>query len=303
MKRLPRALLVLATAAPAAMVPVRGAEVLRLRHAVTVTRDAQGVALNVPQGVGCRAGNAILVADTGNGRVLRLEITGTVVTVTGIVQVPEIPYPIRVDGDAGGALVVLDGRSRRLARIRPDGSFGGWIEIPGAEGSPSPVIRSFALEDGGGVLAADVAGRRVVEVAPSGSLVRSLPLPAEARGLTDVAVDARGSVFALDGIGRRVWIARRGDSAFTALTGSLAEDLDFPGAIEADPSGRLLVADLDGGGVVVLGPDGSFRGRQSAYGWKDGFLRYPADLCSTGRGLVAIADRENQRVQVFTVGE
>jgi hypothetical protein len=33
------------------------------------------------------------------------------------------------------------------------------------------------------------------------------------------------------------------------------------------------------------------------------FLRYPTDLCSNGHGLVAIADRENQRVQVFTLGE
>jgi hypothetical protein len=132
---------------------------------------------------------------------------------------------------------------------------------------------------------------------------RAVALPAEVRGITDVATDGRGSIFVLDGVARRIWVVRPGEAAFTLLAGPLSEDLDFPGALDADSSGRLLVADLHGGGVVILGPDGSFRGRQSAHGWKDGLLRYPADLCSTGRGLVVVADRENQRVQVFSVGD
>ena len=287
-------------AAPAAAAP---AEVPKLRHAVTLYADAEGGPLRVPQGVGCGAGDGILVADSGNGRVLRFEVSGALVRVTGVVKLPEITYPIRVDGDASGSLVVLDGKSRRLARVRADGSFGGWIEVPQAEGAAAPVIRGFAMGAQGAVVAADVAGRRVVQITASGVLERSIDLPAELRGLTDVAVDGRGSIFALDGVGRRIWVVRPGEAAFTPLSGSLSEDLDFPGALAADPSGRLLVADQNGGGVVILGPDGSFRGRQSAFGWKEGFLRYPSDLCSSGRGLVVIADRENQRVQVFTLGE
>ncbi|HZI95346.1 MAG TPA: NHL repeat-containing protein [Patescibacteria group bacterium] len=287
-----------ATASPAA-----AAEVLKLRHAATLYADAGEVPLRVPQGVGCGAGDTILVADSGNGRVLRVEISGALARVTGIVKLAEIVYPIRVDGDATGAMVVLDGKSRRLARVAADGKFGGWIEIPHAGGTANPVIRSFALGPHGAVLAADVAGRRVVQISATGSLDRSIALPGEARGITDVALDGRGSVLALDGVGRRVWVARPGDAAFAPLSGSLAEDLDYPGALDVDPSGRLLVADLDGGGVVMLGPDGSFRGRQLAFGSKQGLLRYPTDLCSTRRGLVVIADRENQRVQVFAIGE
>jgi len=290
-------------AAHAAAAPVAAAEVLKLRHAATLLADTEGVPLSYPQGVGCGAGDAILVADSGNGRVLRVEVSGALARVTGIVKLPEVAYPIRVDGDASGELIVLDGKSRRLSRVRADGSFGGGIEVPRAEGAAEPVIRSFALGAGGAVVAADVAGRRVVQIAASGTLERSIALPAEARSLTDVALDGRGSIYALDGVGRRVWVARPGEAAFAPLSGSLSEDLDFPGALDADPSGRLLVADENGGGVVILGPDGSFRGRQSAYGWKEGFLRYPTDICSSRRGFVAVADRENQRVQVFAVDE
>jgi sugar lactone lactonase YvrE len=302
LRMLPASALLLVAAA-AATIPGTAVEVPKLRHAVTLYADEKGTPLRVPQGVGCGAAGTLLVADSGNGRVLRVEVTGSLATVTAVVSVAEIAYPIRVDGDAAGGLVVLDGKSRRLARLRPDGSFGGWIEVPAAEGAPPPAIRSFALEPDGAVLAADVAGPRVVEISAAGALQRAIDLPHDARGLTDVAVDGRGSIFALDGVGRRIWVARPGDTVFGPFSGSLAPDVEFPGALATDPSGLLLVADEDGGSIVMLGPDGSFRGRQSAFGWKDGLLRYPTDLCSNGHGLVAVADRENQRVQVFELGE
>lgn len=283
--------------------PLAAAEILKLRHTATIYADAGDVPLRVPQGVGCGPGDTFLVADSGNGRVLRVQLSGTLAQVTGIVKLPEIPYPIRVDGGSDGSMVVLDGRRRALARVRSDGSFGGWIDVPRPEEGPAPVVRSFALGPGDALVVADVAAGRVVQLTTSGVLERVIDLPGEARGLSDVAVDARGSIFALDGVGRKVWVARSGESAFAPLSGSLSEDLDFPGAIDADAAGRLMVTDLAGGGVVILGPDGSFRGRQSAFGWKEGFLRYPADLCWSRRGLVVIADRENQRVQVFAVGE
>jgi hypothetical protein len=61
------------------------------------------------------------------------------------------------------------------------------------------------------------------------------------------------------------------------------------------------VVDQNGSGIVILGLDGSFRGRQLRMGWKDGFLRYPSQLCIDDRGNVFIADRGNNRVDVFTI--
>lgn len=288
-------------AAHTAAGPTLAAEALKLRHVSTLYADAQGVPLSSPQGVGCGAGDTILVADSGNSRVLRVEVSGVLSRVIGVVKLPEISYPIHVDGDASGNLVVLDGRSRRLVRVRADGSFGGWIDVPQAEGASAPVIRSFAIGPKGALLAADLASRRIVQLTNAGAIERSIELPAEMRGIADLALDGRGSIFALDGVGRRVWVMRSGESGFTPLSGTLSADLDFPSALDIDASGRLLVTDLNGGGVVALGPDGSFRGRQSAFGWKEGLLRYPSDLCVSGHGLIVIADRENHRVQVFAV--
>jgi len=75
----------------------------------------------------------------------------------------------------------------------------------------------------------------------------------------------------------------------------------FPTAIASDRRGHLFVADQTGGGIVVLGADGSFLGRQAGRGWTQGLLRYPSGLCVADGGLLFVADRENDRVSVFTI--
>jgi hypothetical protein len=48
-----------------------------------------------------------------------------------------------------------------------------------------------------------------------------------------------------------------------------------------------------------VGKDGSFKGRKLRMGWKEGELRYPSDICLDDQGNVFIADRGNNRVQMY----
>ena len=148
----------------------------------------------------------------------------------------------------------------------------------------------------------DVRGRRVAVHAPDGAAVRSIALPAELRFASDLAVASSGQVYVVDAIGRRVFSAAPAATEMTALSDDLGEHLDHPSAVVVLDSGVLLVADEHGGGIVVVGRDGSFRGRQSAWGWKVGMLRYPSDLCVSGN-LLFVADRGNRRVQTFQILE
>ena len=283
--------------------PAEGAEVLKLRPTAVLYADEQGVSLSVPQGVGCGGGATFVVADSGRGRVVRFEVSGALVQTKGTVAVPEIPYPIRADIDGKGSLIVLDGKSRRIGRVRSDGTFAGWVDVPAVAGAGTPVLRSFALDAAGRVYALDVVGRRVAVITPEGALERSVAFPADAGFPTDLTVDSRGTIYVLDGLRRTVYAARKDEKELSAFSKSLAEDLDYPSAIATDGAGHFFVADQNGGGIVILGPDGSFHGRQSAYGWREGYVRYPSGLCANGRGLLIVADRENQRVQVFGVGD
>ena len=87
------------------------------------------------------------------------------------------------------------------------------------------------------------------------------------------------------------------------LTESLKEEAYFPTAIAIDKQGTIFLVDQNGSGIVILGPDGSFRGRRLSMGWKDGFLRYPAQMCVTENGTAFIADRGNNRVDGFLITE
>src|SRR5262249_50283012 len=158
-------------------------------------------------------------------------------------------------------LLVLDGKTRRIGRIRLDGSFGGWIEIEGA-------IVGFALATSGNLYALDLSGHRVIVLDPRGPATRMIALPADARLPVDVAPGSHEAAYVVDAVTKRLYGARSEDKEFAPLSKSLAEDLDFPGALATDGGTRLFVADQDGGGIVILGADGSFRGRQAAFGWK-----------------------------------
>jgi hypothetical protein len=38
-------------------------------------------------------------------------------------------------------------------------------------------------------------------------------------------------------------------------------------------------------------------------GWKEGFLRYPSQMCITEEGSVFIADRGNNRIEAFSIAD
>lgn len=268
---------------------------VKLRTFAGVYSDVKGAALKAPEGV-TAAGDGIAVADTGNGRVLRFALAGERYEAAAEYVVPELPYPIRLAGTSKADLFVLDGRQRRIGRLGSAGTFKGFLDLP-----VGAVPRALTVDRSDALWVLDVGRRRVFSIGPDGTLAKEIALPSE-RGafFSDVAVGANGSVFVLDSVGRRVLVAKAGTDAFAPFGETLEKELDFATSIAVDESGRVFVADQNGGGIVTLGPDGSFRGRQSAMGWKEGQLRYPSAL-ALANGRLLVADRGNNRVQVFNV--
>ena len=274
------------------------AEGVKLRPGPNAFADTKGVALVRPEGVACTA-TAIVAADTGNGRFVVYDVGDRALTPKTEFQVAEIPYPIRVRLDGKGGLLALDGKSRRIGRIGLDGSFKGIVPVDAS--APSPIVRSFAVGVEGELYVLDIAGGRVLVIDAAGAPVRQVSLPAECRTPSDVAVDPSGTVYVLDGTGSRLFSAKKGDTTAAPLGKSLSEDLSFATSLAADAQGRLFVVDQNGGGIVIVGTDGAFRGRQSGIGWTEGLLRWPSSICLDGKGGIAIADRENNRISTFQI--
>lgn len=282
------------------LAPLAAAEPIKLRPVAVVLEGADGTPLSRPEGVACAPG-ALVVADTGGGRLVRYDVGEEAATPKEEFRIVEAPDPVRVELDDAGGLLVLDGRSRRIARVGPDGAFLGSV---GAEaGSPPAAVAARSVRRGadGKLYVLDAASARVHVLDGRGSQLRSVAFPEATGFVSDLAVDAAGRIYLVDSTGSRLLVADASDSTARPLTGDLRAELDFAAAIAVDRRGRLFVADRNGGGIVIFGTDGAFLGRQGQMGWAVGELRYPAALCADGEGKLFVADRENDRVQVFAI--
>jgi hypothetical protein len=94
-------------------------------------------------------------------------------------------------------------------------------------------------------------------------------------------------------------VADREAKEFKPLGPSLKDRVSFPTYLVED-HGKLYLVDQNGNGIAVLGSDGAFLGRELEMGWLNGRVYYPGQMCVNGDGLAFIADRDNNRIQVFS---
>jgi DNA-binding beta-propeller fold protein YncE len=259
--------------------------------------DGKGVALRGPEGIACTDDGKAIVADTGNGRLLKFTFRDGELTPETEIKVPQLGYPVRVQLDSKGNPLVLDRRSAKIARLDAKGAFAGYVDVKDGSADVRPV--AFKVDAADGIYVLDGAGRSVLVADAAGKVSRRLKLP-DGRGVfTDVAVDANGTVYTVDEVAAQVWSAGKGDAEFKPFTKSLKEFMSFPGYLATTSRGVMVIVDQNGGGLVMIGSDGSYQGRQLSLGVAIGLLNYPAQVCFTKAGDAFVADRSNNRVQVF----
>lgn len=259
--------------------------------------DDKQVALKRPEGVACADGGAVVIADTGNGRLVTYASNAGQLTGGAEIKLTQLTFPTRVQLDSKGNVLVLDGRSRRVVRVDANRAFKGYVEPKGVTGAVIPA--SFKLDASDNVYFLDIAARRVLAGDADGNVTRTLKLPAKG-SFTDIAVDAAGTLYAVDAVSATVYSADKSATELKAISKSLKDYMSFPGYITAS-KGKLYLVDQNGNGVVVLGTDGSYQGRQLSIGANEGLVYYPAQLCITASADAYIADRMNNRVQLFKV--
>ena len=269
-----------------------------LKHQLSIYQDDKEAPLKAPEGVACSDKGALVVADTGNGRLVTYSYLDGKLTGGNPVTLVEATYPVAVQIDSKGNVLVLDRRTRRIVRVDAAGKYAGAVVWRGVSGSVSPI--AFKVDASDNLYVLDVAARRVLVAEPGGKVNREIPLPNGGEEFTDVAVDGTGRIIAVDSVGSRLWMADPAAKAFQAIGTSLKDRVSFPIYLVEDRA-KLYLVDQHGNGVALLGMDGTFLGRELEMGWSDGRVYYPAQMCVNAEGLAVIADRNNNRVQVFSV--
>jgi len=125
------------------------------------------------------------------------------------------------------------------------------------------------------------------------------------RGRIYVADTLNRRVVALDREGRWLWVSGLPDAY-----GKIRGFWQLPRGIVLGPDGNLYVVDtfradpegMGTGHLVVLSPEGELLSEFGRSGEPEGAFDFPEQLAVDGDGLFAIADRENHRVVLFTLG-
>jgi hypothetical protein len=277
------------------------AETVKFRYLQSIYFDDKGGGIKQPEGVACNDKSFLVIGDTGNDRLLRYTLEEKNLKAGIEIKIPQLSNPIRVQMNSKGEIFALDGKRRRIVRLSPEGAFKSYVD---PEGIPSPsafVPRSFKIDKNDNIYILDIFTGRVLVLNPEGKYQNQIPFAKEYGFFSDLSVDSKGNILLIDSVKAMVLSAPKDSNGFSALTKSLREYLDFPTSLTTDNRGTIYIVDENGGGIVILGADGTFVGRQLTMGWTEGLLYYPSQICINGKGEVFIADRGNSRIQVFMV--
>ena len=277
------------------------AETMKLKFLQSVYTDVKGGGLKEPEGVASNEKSVLIIADTGNDRLLQYTFQEKLLKGGTEIKIPQLSSPIRIQINSKGEIFALDGMKRRIVKISTDGAFKGYVD---AEGVPSPSVfvpRSFKIDGNDNIYILDVFAGRVLVLSPEGKYQKQITFPKDIGFFSDLAIAPRGNILALDSVKAMVFSAGKDSNSFSPLSNSLREYLDFPTSLTTDNRGTIYIVDEDGCGIVILGQDGSFLGRQLSRGRTEGFLNFPSQISMNEKGEIFIADRDNSRVQIFTL--
>lgn len=280
---------------------VLSAEAPKLRFIASIYSDSKGEALNMPEGVACNNKSLVIVADTGRDRLLRYSFRDGVLQGGEEILIPGLSDPVRVQMNSKGEIFVLDAKQRRIVIINSDGAMTGFVTPRGIPAPADFIARSFKIDADDAIYILDIWSARVLILNPAGDFVRSLPFPDDYGFMSDVAVDARGTIYLIDSARSMVYSADKDAKVFGKLTTSLKESMNFSANMFLDNKGVLYLSDQNGNAIITVNSDGSFQTRHLSQGWTDGLLHHPGQLCINGSGDLFIADRDNNRVEIFSI--
>jgi tripartite motif-containing protein 71 len=206
-----------------------------------------------------------------------------------------------------GDVYTTDRTAGRVFIYGADGSYKRWFDPGLAYASWQPLGIGFDAK--GDVYVTDVGGSAQVvhEFTPEAKLVQDFGLSAQLNYPNGVAVDQAGNVYVTDSSnGRMLVLDPTGKQVGLVPRGTAAGDLGNPRGIAIDDRSRVYVVDSVAHQVQVYGTLAADQ-RAPQYldsfgkeGTVDGAFEFPNGVAVDGRGRVYVADRNNDRIQVWS---
>lgn len=240
----------------------------------------------------------LYVADSGNGRLVSFdsefkylaELTNEGMKLpTTLVRNKEGQFFIL---DSGKAEIIFIDLEKKIVESFP------LTGVPSGKEQFAP--GRMAIDKDNRLYMIDKLNRRMIVVEPTGAFVREIKVQEkDFFGFTDVKVDEKGDVYAIDAIAGIVYIfddkgvivsrfGKREDKKY---------DFRFPTSLAVDKNGLIYIADQHAGRILVFDKKGVFQYPMLKPGAKEGELSSPSYIFIDSEGRIYVID--GNRVKIF----
>ena len=270
----------------------------------------EGDLLRRPSGVALDVQGRIFIADTGKQRVVVFDQEGTYITQFGNPGTGKYEFkdPIAVTVSEDGRVFVLSKTSKKI--IIYNGNFEPTHEMRFSNDEP-PLSMTVHKErlyvtTIGGIMIGDLQGNLISTLGKRGMAPGEFQLPGGIvigdDDIIYVADSLNYRVQALSKEGEPLWQYGQPLPPDKAITYQ-GKDRKFglPASIALDDNGHLYVVDGLSSEIALLNTKGERLDTIGDIGHDDGFFYYPAGVAYAGSGKLVLADKYNDRVQVFQV--
>jgi len=214
--------------------------------------------------------------------------------------------PLFVALDPQNNIYVTDRAGFRIGIFSPLGKFSGYfIPTPGQEFIWSPLAIDF---DNNGLMYltdAKTGEHRVLVFNKKGKLVRQFGTYGRGRGQfaypNGISVDSDGNIYVADTNSARIQVFNNKGKFLTLFKPGTGTNIEIthPVGIDATRPDEILVVESFGHEVQAYDSEGNFLYKFGSFGLGDGQFRYPQGIAVANDGRVYIADRGNNRIQIW----
>jgi sugar lactone lactonase YvrE len=242
---------------------------------------ATAAVLNLPRAVAITAAGDVLIADTDNQRIRRIDhVTGVITTIAGVgrfgdggdggaATAARLASPQALALAPDGTLFVADTRNARIRRIDP---------VTGVMTTVAGTGESGDSGDGGPATAARLSLPRGLTLAPDGSVY-----VADAGAHRVRRIDPAGVITTVAGVGQRGCTGDGGPATVAALAS--------PSGLAVGPDGSLYIADASNNRIRRVTPTG----RITTYAGSSGVYE-PQALIAAPTATLLIANAGSHQI-------
>lgn len=239
----------------------------------------------------------LYVADSGNGRLISFdsdfkylaELTNEAIALpTSLVKDKEGHFFVV---DSGKGDIVFIDLEKKLVKPFPLSG------VPSAHEQFVP--GRMAIDQDNRLYIIDKLNKRIIVAEPTGGFVREITVKDKGlSGFIDVRVDDNGEIYALDTIGRQVYVFDEKGNVISRFSGrDNKNNFRFPISLAVDKNGLIYVVDQHAGKILVFDRKGIFQYAISRPGVKEGELADPSYIFIDKEGRIYTID--SNRIQVF----